>query len=344
MVTPSIDRPPGVAGSDIIALEALGMNIIVLDSAEAVSELLERRSHIYSNRPRLPMICELMGWEFNIGLMRYGERCMAGHVVLSIAYGIEPKAEDDPYIRISEEAIHYLVEAAVPGAFLVDIIPAMKYIPEWMPFAHFQRFAKTSRGHIERMRQKPFEEAKHNASATSFVRERLEEMDRTTGIDVKAYEEVVMNTASAMFVGGFDTIIAALCAFMFAMMTHPEVQRRAQSEIDAVLPSGQLPTFEDRESLPYITAMVKEVLRWKPITPMAAAHVLDVDDDYKGYHLPAGSRNQIEWSRAILNDEKIYPDPLEFKPERFLDSKEDGKEPCPDPWIAFGFGRRFDIC
>lgn len=113
-------------------------------------------------------------------------------------------------------------------------------------------------------------------------------MSPTSGIGVKEYEEVVMNTASAMFVGGFDTvsfyssipqllrwtlnfntqIIAGLCAFLFAMMTHPEVQRRAQSEIDGVILSGQLPTFEDRESLPYITALVQEVLRWKPITPM----------------------------------------------------------------------------
>jgi hypothetical protein len=95
---------------------------------------------------------------------------MAGYVVLSITYGIEPEGEDDPYIRISEEAIHYLVEAAVPGAFLVDIIPAMKYIPEWMPFAHFQRFAKTSRSHIERMRQKPFEEAKRNVCSQRCVK------------------------------------------------------------------------------------------------------------------------------------------------------------------------------
>jgi cytochrome P450 len=47
--------------------------------------------------------------------------------------------------------------------------------------------------------------------------------------------------------------------------------------------------------------------------------------------------------RAILHDEERYPGPSEFKPERFLDSGDDGKEPCPDPWIAFGFGRRFDL-
>ncbi|KAF6741055.1 cytochrome P450 [Ephemerocybe angulata] len=374
-------------GSDVVALEVLGTTIIVLDSAEAVNELLERRSHIYSSRPHLPMICDLMGWEFNIGLMPYGERSlvwrmhrkmfhqsfqssavtsfhpqevkaarqlvqnlyqrpedftthfrlMAGYVVLSAAYGIEPLGEDDPYIKISEEAIHYLVEAAVPGAFLVDIIPAMRYIPKWMPFAHFQRFAETSRNHIEKMRQSPYEEAKSSSGmSSSFVQKRLKEMDHTG--DTEAYEEVVMNTASAMFVGGFDTIIAAMSALLFAMMTHPEAQRRAQAEIDSVISSG-LPTFEDRKSLPYITAIVKEVLRWKPVTPMAAAHVLEVDDEYRGHFLPAGSL-VIGNAWAILSNEATYPDPFSFRPDRFLAGKDGSMNPCPDPDFAFGFGRR----
>lgn len=89
---------------------------------------------------------------------------MAGYVVLSAAYGIEPASADDPYIKLSEDAIHYLVEAAVPGAFLVDLIPVLKYIPHWTPFAYFKTFAKRSRAHTHQVKVTPYDEAKRNVS------------------------------------------------------------------------------------------------------------------------------------------------------------------------------------
>lgn len=54
------------------------------------------------------------------------------------------------------------------------------------------------------------------------------------------------------------------------MVLHPEVQRKAQEELDRVL-GGALPNFSHRESLPYIEAIVKEVLRWLPVTPSGRA-------------------------------------------------------------------------
>lgn len=60
---------------------------------------------------------------------------------------------------------------------------------------------------------------------------------------------------------------SALGTFFLAMLHHPEVQTRARQELDAVVGNDRLPTFDDEASLPYITAVVKEVLRWKPVTP-----------------------------------------------------------------------------
>jgi len=51
------------------------------------------------------------------------------------------------------------------------------------------------------------------------------------------------------------------------MTLHPEVQRRAQAELDSVTGGSRLPTYEDRQKLPYIEAIVKEVLRWHPVVP-----------------------------------------------------------------------------
>jgi len=52
------------------------------------------------------------------------------------------------------------------------------------------------------------------------------------------------------------------------MCTHPRVQLAAQAELDAVIGNERLPTVADRAQLPYIDAIVKEVFRWGPVTPM----------------------------------------------------------------------------
>ena len=56
--------------------------------------------------------------------------------------------------------------------------------------------------------------------------------------------------------------------FILAMVLYPDVQRRAQAEIDLVIGRDQLPTFEDRASLPYIDAVLRETLRWEPVVPL----------------------------------------------------------------------------
>lgn len=52
------------------------------------------------------------------------------------------------------------------------------------------------------------------------------------------------------------------------MTLHPEVVRRAQSEIDAVVGRDRVPSFEDQPRLPYVMAVAKEVLRWRPVAPL----------------------------------------------------------------------------
>ena len=70
---------------------------------------------------------------------------------------------------------------------------------------------------------------------------------------------------------------------------YPEIQTRAQKELDNYLGSTRLPDHEDREHLPYCQALLMEVLRWRPAVPLGIPHRLMVEDWYDGYHLPAGS-------------------------------------------------------
>jgi len=68
-------------------------------------------------------------------------------------------------------------------------------------------------------------------------------------------------------VAGVGTTAASIQTFLLAMINYPEVQRRAQEELDRVL-QGRLPQFNDETDLPYISAIVKETIRWQPIIPL----------------------------------------------------------------------------
>lgn len=79
---------------------------------------------------------------------------------MSIAYGIDIQPEDDPYVKASEQGVHPLAAAAVPGAFLVDMLPALKHVPEWVPGAGFQKKAKEWAKLAMTMIDMPFEASK----------------------------------------------------------------------------------------------------------------------------------------------------------------------------------------
>lgn len=375
--------------SDIIHVSAAGQSIIVLNSAEIVGDLLEKKSLIYSSRLRLTMLHELMGWKSSFSFMPYdaawrAQRKMftqtlnpsdaarflphqlnATHellrrllcssdlfhdlyhwsavMIMDTTYGIHGDAAD-PYISTAIEAVNAVTTATAPGAFLVDFLPFLKHIPEWVPGAGFQRKARHWNILRHHMTEKPFQAAKHQIAmgvyTPSLTSTALANMDLTH--DVPSQEDLIKKVAVTCYGAGTDTVVAALAALILAMLLHPEVQNNAQRELDEVLGQGVLPSFDDESSLPYITAIVREVLRHNPITPIAVPHLLTEDDTYRGYWIPKGSLVVANtWS--ILHNEETYPDPSSFNPGRFLTS--DGKLnlECKNPaTAAFGFGRR--IC
>lgn len=132
------------------------------------------------------------------------------------------------------------------------------------------------------------------------------------------------------------------------MVNHPEQQRKAQEEIDRVIGRDRLPTFEDQKDLPYVSALVKEVQRWRPVIAGGLAHATTKDDVYEGYFIPEGT-TVIPVAWAIHMDPALYPEPHLFKPERFLSSSSaTGTPECIGiPQVerghfGFGYGRR--IC
>ncbi|KAH6985114.1 cytochrome P450 [Ilyonectria destructans] len=147
--------------------------------------------------------------------------------------------------------------------------------------------------------------------------------------------------------GGADTTSNTLAGLIKAMMLFPDVQRKAQQEIDSVVGTERIPSIDDFEHLPYIRQTVKEALRWLPTSISGAIpHAALADDEIDGFTIPAGTTIVLAvWS--VNNDPKLFPDPRRFDPSRHDASLSLGEAAAAadfkhrDNW-TFGAGRR--IC
>ena len=143
---------------------------------------------------------------------------------------------------------------------------------------------------------------------------------------------------------GAETTSVVLAWWMLAMVTYPEVQRRAQAELDAVVGRARTPTFADFQCLPYIRAMVKEALRWRTSGPVGLPHCSAEDDWYDGMFIPKGTIVMANmW--YLNHDPEIYgADAAHFNPARFLNAHGDIAPGPPETkeegHVTYGFGRR----
>ena len=80
-----------------------------------------------------------------------------------------------------------------------------------------------------------------------------------------------------------------MLSFFMAMALHPEVQKKAQAELDLVVGPNRFPQYNDRDALPYVNAIVREALRWQNVAPLGLAHRSISDDEYDGYFIPEGT-------------------------------------------------------
>jgi cytochrome P450 len=138
--------------------------------------------------------------------------------------------------------------------------------------------------------------------------------------------------------GGVDTTASTTISFILAMCAFPDVQARAQAVIDEAVGSERMPDWSDEPSFQYIRACVDETLRWRTVTILGGIpHAPNQDDIYRGYHIPQGT-----WitgnNWSIHRNPNEFPEPDEFRPERFI--KAEAPYPNKKGHNAFGWGRR----
>ncbi|KAG1795952.1 cytochrome P450 [Suillus plorans] len=195
----------------------------------------------------------------------------------------------------------------------------------------------------------PFEHVKNNmaagTAAPSVASDALKRIPVKTQDEGKAavLEKGIKESSATGYAG---TTTSTSYIFLLAMVLYPEVQTRAQAEIDSVLEETleRLPDWNDRASMPFINAVILETLRWFPVAPLGVAHATVNDDIYEGYYIPKDIIIS-SYARFMARNPDKYPNPTRFIPERHM-SKVAVEEPSThgpasdDISFVFGFGRR----
>ncbi|KAL4878052.1 cytochrome P450 [Aspergillus karnatakaensis] len=276
------------------------------------------------------------------GYEKWFEQYASG-VILRVGFGkwLESADQIERIIRVN----HNLERVASPGAYLVDSFPILAHLPEFLaPFKREgRRLHEEELGLFRELQADVRNELQRGTKAylKSFTRTFLENQEiYRLSDDEGAY---VIGT---LFEAGSGTTAAAMMSFCLAMCHFPDWQKKMQDELDIHVGS-RMPEFTDIPNLPTVRAVIKEVLRWRPVTAGGFPHQLTTDDEYEGYFFKNGTIfHPNQW--AIHRDPGLYPDAENFRPERWLEPQFPtyheplSKYPNLQNFSCFGFGRR--IC
>ncbi|SJL17632.1 uncharacterized protein ARMOST_21188 [Armillaria ostoyae] len=276
-------------------------------------------------------------------------------MILQRTYGFTNSMKDyqNEIYHCALEAIDIFSESVFFGAQVVFAFPALAHLPSWFPGEEPFHVMKAHMSHSSN---------RYNLSGkrslfavTSWLSSMLGE--QVSG-DVRVPTESDIQGATASAWSGtfssynhvlpldahnkivhLDSIRAqtssALQSGFLAMVLYPEVQPRAQEEIDRVVGRHRLPSFEDHEALPYICAICWEIVRWHSPAPLTG-RATSKPDVYMGYEIPQDTVVMVNlWEMS--RDPDTFKDPDRFIPERFLKNDVLRKD-VPD--LMWGFGRR----
>lgn len=269
-------------------------------------------------------------------------KVLSAAIIMAITYGYDPAPAKDSFVLKVERFINIFSKALSPErAALLGVIPFLQYLPSWFPGGMYKRRAGECRGLAHDILNEPIEyvrrEMAGGTTRQSFVKDLLGRYATKDDTITAEDEEIIKSVAATVFIGGAETTDSSLYMFLLAMVLHPEVQIKAQEEIDRVVGDSRLPDFSDREKLPYVEAVYLETLRWRPTVPLTLPHATSTSDVYNGYYISKGINVVVNiW--GITHDETRFPDPMSFKPERHLSATGELLEGITSPY--FGFGRR----
>ncbi|KAH0342002.1 putative cytochrome P450, partial [Aureobasidium melanogenum] len=270
-------------------------------------------------------------------------RRYSASVIVLLTYGYRLPTLNHPQFSKIYAVLENLTRNTAPGAWLVDSFPELATFPQQL-FGNWRTRGKQIFDHDSEVYMDLWQNLKKQVddgvANDCFVKDYYLSNPAQHGVtDLQA-----AYMAGGLVEAGSETTSSTLNNFVLAMVLFPEAQKKAQEEIDQAV-GMRLPTWEDEANLPYVRALVKEVLRWRPVNKFGMPHCTSDDDWYEGHFIPKNSVVMLSWW-AIHYNEKQFPNPGVFDPARFLKSPLSAAEylNANDPYqrdhFSYGAGRR----
>ena len=282
-------------------------------------------------------------------------------VVFCVAYGHRIDSLQAKVIRERFRFMHYQASLNIPGKYLAETFPILAKVPSWL--AWWKKEVQSMGAQEGQANLALFNMVKQDVAAAKTagpaqhlgdsLSKLLLEMQETESIPLS--DTRLSYVPASLFGAGSDTTASTLCSAFLGLVTHPNVLKAAQAELDILVGFDRSPTFADEPNLPYVRALCREALRWRPVAVLGGTpHASTERDRYSGWTIPAGT-TILGNSWAINLNEKYYPNPHHFDPVRFLSDAErqqlgiekqpyigEKTHPAKAGHSSFGWGRR--IC
>ncbi|XP_057973718.1 cytochrome P450 CYP82D47-like [Malania oleifera] len=257
-----------------------------------------------------------------------GERCLE-----------DSSAADHRFRRALEEFFRLM------GLFVVgDAVPFLR----WLDVGGYEREMKRTALELDRVMEECLEEHKEKRPVSAedgvdfmgVMLSVLERDDAVSRLSDYGVDTVNKSTCLALVLGGSDTSTVTLEWALCLLLNNPHTLKKAQQELDAQVGRQQQLQGTHIKHLVYIQAIIKETLRLYPAAPLGAPHESIEDCTVGDHHVPVGTRLVVNlWK--VHRDPQVWPNPDEFRPERFLTTHKDvdlkGQH---FELIPFGSGRR----
>ncbi|KAF2787546.1 cytochrome P450 [Melanomma pulvis-pyrius CBS 109.77] len=264
----------------------------------------------------------------------------ATSVVSIIGFGRRVGDPKDPIITEVIAVMHRAADLNVPGKtfpMLLETFPILAKVPtEYAPWKHgLGGKGKSHRGH-DFFYSLAAEANENPGHEDCYAKMLFKEQPK---YNLRPQE--ISALSGNLFGAGSDTSSSTLITAILAMRAFPETLIPAWEELDRVVGSDRSPSFEDEVNLPYMRALVKEVFRWRSVAIIGGQpHAPIQDDYYKGWLIPKSTWIQGNvW--AIHRNEREFPDPDRFNPNRFIKDSPDARPfPGERGYMTFGWGRR----
>jgi cytochrome P450 len=268
-----------------------------------------------------------MGYDINVSVV---------NIIWSIVSG-EKKSHDDPRIREFLIAINKGLELASTSGILLFMPFLAKIFPESLfGIDQMRKWKVACHNYLQEVIDN-HKKIKPSGDPRDFIEAFLAEMAKDN-VHPSFNDFQLLVLCSDLFgAGGEPTSVVLKWAIRYLAM-YPEIMRKAQHEIDTVVGLDRPIQFADRHNLPYVQALLMDLIRIADIHPVGVVHSASEDVELDGYLIPKGAFI-FPNLHHVHHDPAYWEKPNELYPEHWLDSngnfisKREG-------FIAFGVGKR----